>query len=79
MTLSNYRSDASFDLNAQYNPNGTRMHHNRISDHTMHKFSQHLENVSKYNVSNRSDAPERRSQTQKEMRQEFNEIGEEWK
>ena len=42
----------------------------------MHKLYQHLGNVSKFNVSNRSNAPGQ-SQTQKEVHQEFSEIGEE--
>lgn len=79
MSLASHRPDtSSYDLNAQYNPDGTKMHFNRISNHTMHKFPQHFDNVSEFNVSNRSDAHEGQSQTQKEMRQEFIEIGEEW-
>lgn len=70
------RPDTTYDLYAQYNPNGTKMHFNRISNHTMHKFPQHVDNVS--DVINRSDAHEGQSQTPKEMRREFVEIGEEW-
>lgn len=79
MSLASHRPDTPFDLYAQYNPNGTKMHFNRISNHTMHKFPQHFDNVSEFNVSNRSDAHEGLSQTQTEMRREFIEIGEEWK
>lgn len=41
----------------------------------MHKFPQHFENVSEFNVNDRSDAHEGRSQTQSEMRREFKNIG----
>lgn len=43
----------------------------------MHKFPQHFDNGSDFNVNNRSDAHEGRSKTPKEMRREFIEIGEE--
>lgn len=76
LALASHRPDTYDLLNAQYNPDGTKMHFNRISNHTMHKFPQH--DVSELNVSNRSDdAHEGRSQTPKEMRREFIEIGEE--
>lgn len=78
MGFASHRPDsASYDLYAQYNPNGTKMHFNRISNDTMHKFPQHFDNVSDLNVSNRSDAQAERAQTHKEMRREFIEMGEE--
>lgn len=66
----------SHELYAQYNPNGTKMHFSRISNHSMHKFPQHFDNVSEFNVS-RSDAHGERAQTPKQMRLEFIQIGEE--
>jgi ribosomal protein L9 len=60
---------------AQYNPNGTKMHFNGNYDHTMHKFPQHFENVSDFNVNNRSEPHQGNSQTHKEMRKEFKDIG----
>lgn len=75
LALASHRPDTTYDLYAQYNPNGTKMHFNGHYNHTMHKFPQHFENVSDFDVNNRSDAHEGRSQTQKEMRREFKDIG----
>lgn len=73
LALASLRPDTTYDLFAQYNPNGTKMHFNGNYNHTMHKLSQH--NVSDFNVNKKSDAQEGRSQSPIEMRREFKNIG----
>lgn len=75
LALASHRPDTAFDFYAQYNPNGTKMHFDGNYSHTLHNLPQHFENVSDLNVNNRSDAHVGHSQTQKEMRREFKEIG----